>query len=139
MTAKVAVSKPDVKARKQILELHCRNKRLDDDVDLDRLARTTAGSTGADLENILNEAAIEAAIEGRDAISRMDIEEAFIKTGIGTEKKSRVITERDKRITAYHESGHAILFHELEDVGPVHMISIIPTGEGGCRLYHACA
>lgn len=127
---KVAVSKPDVKARKQILELHCRNKRLDDDVDLDRLARTTAGSTGADLENILNEAAIEAAIEGRDAISRMDIEEAFIKTGIGTEKKSRVITERDKRITAYHESGHAILFHELEDVGPVHMISIIPTGEG---------
>ena len=127
---KVQVGKPDVKARKQILELHSRNKRLSEDVDLERVARTTAGFTGADLENILNEAAIEATIDGRDSICKEDIDEAFIKTGIGTEKRSRVISERDKRITAYHETGHAILFHELKDVGPVHMISIIPTGEG---------
>ena len=127
---KVQVGKPDVKARKQILELHSRNKRLTEEVDLERVARTTAGFTGADLENILNEAAIEATIDGRDSICKEDIDEAFIKTGIGTEKRSRVISERDKRITAYHETGHAILFHELKDVGPVHMISIIPTGEG---------
>ncbi len=127
---KVTVGRPDVRARKQILELHARNKRLSEDVDLERLSRTTAGFTGADLENLLNEAAIEATIDGREAISSNDIEEAFIKTGIGTEKRSRVISERDRRITAYHETGHAILFHELEDVGPVHIISIIPTGEG---------
>ena len=127
---KVTVGRPDVRARKQILELHARNKRLSEDVDLERLSRTTAGFTGADLENLLNEAAIEATIDGREAINSNDIEEAFIKTGIGTEKRSRVISERDRRITAYHETGHAILFHELEDVGPVHIISIIPTGEG---------
>ncbi|HIU87814.1 MAG TPA: ATP-dependent zinc metalloprotease FtsH [Candidatus Avilachnospira avistercoris] len=127
---KVAVSKPDVRAREEILKLHARNKRLSEDVDLEKVARTTAGFTGADLENILNEAAIEAAMEEREDISERDIEEAFIKTGIGTEKRSKLISERDKRITAYHETGHAILFHELKDVGPVHIISIIPTGEG---------
>ncbi len=127
---KVAVSKPDVRAREEILKLHARNKRLSEDVDLEKVARTTAGFTGADLENILNEAAIEAAMEEKEDISERDIEEAFIKTGIGTEKRSKLISERDKRITAYHETGHAILFHELKDVGPVHIISIIPTGEG---------
>ena len=123
---KVAVSKPDVRAREEILKLHARNKRLSEDVDLEKVARTTAGFTGADLENILNEAAIEAAMEEKEDISERDIEEAFIKTGIGTEKRSKLISERDKRITAYHETGHAILFHELKDVGPVHIISIIP-------------
>ena len=127
---KVSVSKPDVHAREEILKLHARNKKLSEDVDLERVARTTAGFTGADLENILNEAAIEAAVSDRGSIDQNDIEEAFIKTGIGTEKRSKVISERDKRITAYHETGHAILFHELKDVGPVHMISIIPTGDG---------
>ncbi len=127
---KVTVGIPDVKARKEILELHAKNKPLGEDVDLLRIARTTAGFTGADLENLLNEAAIEAAAKGKEKIGREDIDSAFIKTGIGTEKKSKVISDRDKRITAYHETGHAILFHELEDVGPVHMISIIPTGEG---------
>ncbi|MGI6080045.1 MAG: ATP-dependent zinc metalloprotease FtsH [Candidatus Avilachnospira sp.] len=127
---KVTVGRPDVKARKEILELHAKNKPLSDDVDLMRIAQTTAGFTGADLENLLNEAAIEAAAKNKEKIERADIDSAFIKTGIGTEKKSKVISDRDKRITAYHETGHAILFHELEDVGPVHMISIIPTGEG---------
>ena len=127
---KVSVSKPDVHAREEILKLHARNKKFSEDVDLERVARTTAGFTGADLENILNEAAIEAAVSDRGSIDQNDIEEAFIKTGIGTEKRSKVISERDKRITAYHETGHAILFHELKDVGPVHMISIIPTGDG---------
>ena len=127
---KVTVGKPDVKARKEILELHAKNKPLSEDVDLLKIAQTTAGFTGADLENLLNEAAIEAAAHNKEKIGRDDIDSAFIKTGIGTEKKSKVISDRDKRITAYHETGHAILFHELEDVGPVHMISIIPTGEG---------
>ncbi|MBQ1424247.1 MAG: ATP-dependent zinc metalloprotease FtsH [Lachnospiraceae bacterium] len=127
---KIVVSKPDVAARESILKLHAKNKRLADDVDLHRVAQTTAGYTGADLENLLNEAAIEAAMEDRQSISSKDVEEAFIKTGIGKEKRSKVISERDKKITAYHETGHAILFHLLEDVGPVHIISIIPTGEG---------
>ncbi len=127
---KIVVSKPDVAARESILKLHAKNKRLADDVDLHRVAQTTAGYTGADLENLLNEAAIEAAMEDRQSISPKDVEEAFIKTGIGKEKRSKVISERDKKITAYHETGHAILFHLLEDVGPVHIISIIPTGEG---------
>ena len=127
---KIVVSKPDVAARESILKLHAKNKRLADDVDLHRVAQTTAGYTGADLENLLNEAAIEAAMEDRQSISSKDVEEAFIKTGIGKEKRSKIISERDKKITAYHETGHAILFHLLEDVGPVHIISIIPTGEG---------
>jgi len=127
---KIVVSKPDVAARESILKLHAQNKRLADDVDLHRVAQTTAGYTGADLENLLNEAAIEAAMEDRQSISSKDVEEAFIKTGIGKEKRSKVISERDKKITAYHETGHAILFHLLKDVGPVHIISIIPTGEG---------
>ncbi len=127
---KVQVSRPDVKGREAILKVHARNKKLGGDVDLEKVARTTAGFTGADLENLLNEAAIAAAMQGREEISQSDINDAFIKTGIGKEKKSKVISERDRRITAYHETGHAILFHELEDVGPVHIISIIPTGEG---------
>ena len=127
---KIVVSKPDVAARESILKLHAKNKRLADDVDLHRVAQTTAGYTGADLENLLNEAAIEAAMEDRQSISSKNVEEAFIKTGIGKEKRSKIISERDKKITAYHETGHAILFHLLEDVGPVHIISIIPTGEG---------
>ena len=127
---KIVVGKPDVKAREAILELHAKNKHLDKDVDLKRVAQTTAGYTGADLENLLNEAAISAVMAKKSEISAKDIEDAFIKTGIGTEKKSKVISDRDKKITAYHETGHAILFHLLEDVGPVHMISIIPTGEG---------
>ena len=127
---KVVVGKPDVKAREAILKLHAENKKLADDVDLSRLAKVTAGFTGADLENLLNEAAISAATEGRDKVTAADIENAFIKSGIGKEKKSKVISERDRKITAYHETGHAILFHLLEDVGPVHLVSIIPTGEG---------
>ena len=127
---KIVVGKPDVAAREAILKLHARNKHLGSDVDLHRVAQTTAGYTGADLENLLNEAAISAVMAGKSEISGKDIEDAFIKTGIGTEKKSKVISERDKKITAYHETGHAILFHLLKDVGPVHMISIIPTGEG---------
>ena len=127
---KVVVGKPDVKAREAILKLHAENKKLADDVDLSRLAKVTAGFTGADLENLLNEAAISAATEGRDKVTAADIESAFIKSGIGKEKKSKVISERDRKITAYHETGHAILFHLLEDVGPVHLVSIIPTGEG---------
>ena len=127
---KVVVGKPDVKAREAILKLHAENKKLADDVDLSRLAKVTAGFTGADLENLLNEAAISAATDGRDKVTAADIENAFIKSGIGKEKKSKVISERDRKITAYHETGHAILFHLLEDVGPVHLVSIIPTGEG---------
>ena len=127
---KIVVGKPDVAAREAILKLHARNKHLNEDVDLKRVAQTTAGYTGADLENLLNEAAISAVMAKKSDINAKDIEDAFIKTGIGTEKKSKVISERDKKITAYHETGHAILFHLLEDVGPVHMISIIPTGEG---------
>lgn len=127
---KIVVGKPDIAAREAILKLHAKNKHLGNDVDLKRVAQTTAGYTGADLENLLNEAAISAVMAGKSEISAKDIEDAFIKTGIGTEKKSKVISDRDKRITAYHETGHAILFHLLKDVGPVHMISIIPTGEG---------
>ena len=127
---KVVVGRPDVKGRKEILEGHSRNKKLGDDVDLETVARTTAGFAGADLENLMNEAAINAAAHNRQFISRKDIEQAFIKIGIGKEKKSRLISDEEKRITAYHEAGHAILFHELKDVGPVHTISIIPTGTG---------
>ena len=127
---KVVVGRPDVKGQKEILEVHSRNKKLGDDVDLETVARTTAGFAGADLENLMNEAAINAAAANRQFISRKDIEQAFIKIGIGKEKKSRLISDEEKRITAYHEAGHAILFHELKDVGPVHTISIIPTGTG---------
>jgi cell division protease FtsH len=127
---KITVSRPDVAAREAILQLHAKNKRLDEDVNLKRVAQTTAGYTGADLENLLNEAAIEATMDECPVISQRHIDDAFIKTGIGKEKRSKVISDRDKKITAYHESGHAILFHLLEDVGPVHIISIIPTGEG---------
>ena len=125
---KVAVGKPDVKGREEILAVHARNKKLGDDVDLKVIARTTAGFTGADLENLMNEAAIGAAKAGRPYITAADVERAFVKVGIGQEKKSKVISEKDKKITAYHEMGHAILFHELPDVGPVHTVSIIPTG-----------
>ncbi|MCD8109715.1 MAG: ATP-dependent zinc metalloprotease FtsH [Clostridiales bacterium] len=127
---KVYVGKPDVRGREQILEVHAKNKPLGDDVDLKQIAQTTAGFTGADLENLLNEAAIVAAKEKRAYISQEDIKRSFIKVGIGAEKKSRVITDKEKRITAYHESGHAILFHVLPDVGPVYTVSIIPTGVG---------
>lgn len=127
---KVGVGRPDVKGREDILAVHCKNKPLSDDVDLKRVAQTTAGFTGADLENLMNEAAILAAKEQRRFVSQADIDKAFIKVGIGPEKKSRVISEKEKRITAYHEAGHAILFHILPDMGPVHTISIIPTGLG---------
>ena len=125
---KVAVGRPDVKGREEILQVHARNKKLADEVDLKRVAQTTAGFVGADLENLLNEAAITAARSDRKFIVQSDIEEAFIKVGIGQEKKSRVISEKEKKITAYHEMGHAILFEALPDVGPVHTISVIPTG-----------
>lgn len=127
---KVAVGSPDVRGREEILGVHTRNKPLGDDVDLHRIAQTTAGFTGADLENLMNEAAITAAKENRKYLVQADIESAFIRVGIGQEKRSRLISENDKRITAYHETGHAILFHVLPDVGPVHTISIIPTGIG---------
>ncbi len=127
---KVAVGRPDVKGREEILAVHVKNKPLAEDVDLHKIARTTAGFTGADLENLMNEAAILSAKENRQFIIQADIEAAFIKVGIGTEKKSRVVSEKERRITAYHESGHAILFHVLPDVGPVHTVSIIPTGMG---------
>jgi len=127
---KVYVGRPDVRGREQILEVHAKNKPLGDDVDLKQIAQTTAGFTGADLENLLNEAAIVAAKEKRAYISQEDIRRSFIKVGIGAEKKSRVISDKEKRITAYHESGHAILFHVLPDVGPVYTVSIIPTGVG---------
>ena len=127
---KVAVGSPDVRGREEILGVHTRNKPLGDDVDLHRIAQTTAGFTGADLENLMNEAAITAAKDNRKYLVQADIEAAFIRVGIGQEKRSRLISESDKRITAYHETGHAILFHVLPDVGPVHTISIIPTGIG---------
>ncbi len=127
---KVAVSRPDVKGREEILKVHAKNKPLGDDVNLEEIARTTAGFSGADLENLLNEAAIDAAKENRAYIIQADIQKAFIKVGIGTEKKSHIISVEEKRITAYHESGHAILFHELKDIGPVYTVSIIPTGAG---------
>ena len=127
---KVTVGAPDVGGREAILKVHAKNKPLQDDVDLKQIAQTTAGFTGADLENLLNEAAIVAARDNRFAIAMEDIKKAFIKVGIGSEKKSRIITENEKRITAYHESGHAILFHLLPDVGPVYTVSIIPTGPG---------
>mgnify|MGYP002732793208 FL=1 len=127
---KITVARPDVKGREEILVVHARKKPLGDDVNLTEIAQTTAGFSGADLENLLNEAAIRAARENRPYINQTDIRAAFIKVGIGAEKKSRVISDKEKRITAYHESGHAILFHELEDVGPVYSVSIIPTGVG---------
>ena len=127
---KIVVGRPDVAGREEILNVHAKNKPLGDDVDLKQVAQTTAGFTGADLENLLNEAAILTAKEERAFITRADIQKAFIKVGIGAEKHSRVISEKEKKITAYHESGHAILFHVLPDVGPVHTISIIPTGAG---------
>ena len=127
---KVMVGRPDVRGREEILMVHSREKPLGEDVNLERVARTTAGFTGADLENLMNEAAILAAKEDRQYIRQSDIDRAFVKVGIGAEKKSKVISEKEKRITAYHEAGHAILFHLLPDVGPVHTISIIPTGVG---------
>ena len=127
---KVMVGRPDVKGRKEILEVHAKGKPLGDDVDLESLARTTAGFTGADLENLLNEAAINAAKRKEKYITNADVNYAFVKVGIGVEKRSKIISEKEKKITAYHESGHAILFHLLPDVGPVHTISIIPTGMG---------
>ena len=127
---KVMVGRPDIKGRKEILMVHAKNKPLGDDVNLDQIAQTTAGFTGADLENLLNEAAINAAKAERSFMVQEDIRKAFIKVGIGAEKKSKVITENEKKITAYHEAGHAILFHVLPDVGPVYTVSIIPTGTG---------
>ena len=127
---KVSVGRPDIKGREEILKVHASNKPLGDDVDLEEVARTTAGFSGADLENLLNEAAIAAAKADRPFLTQADIKNAFIKIGIGTEKKSHVISEKEKRITAYHETGHAILFHELPDVGDVYTISVIPTGNG---------
>lgn len=125
---KVTVGRPDVKGREEILKVHVRNKPLGDDVDLHNVAHTTAGYTGADLENLMNESAIRAAREDRAYITQEDINKSFIKVGIGTEKKSRIISKEEQRITAYHEAGHAILFHVLPKVGPVYMVSIIPTG-----------
>ena len=127
---KIAVARPDVRGREDILKVHAQNKPLGDDVDLKQIAQTTAGFTGADLENLLNEAAINAAMDQRVFVKQEDIKKAFIKVGIGTEKKSRVISKKEKKITAYHEAGHAILFHVLPDVGPVYTVSIIPTGIG---------
>ena len=127
---KVAVGRPDVKGREEILKVHSKEKPLSEDVDLHRVAQTTAGFTGADLENLMNEAAILSAREDRGFIRQSDIDRAFVKVGIGAEKRSKVISEKDKKITAYHEAGHAILFHVLPDVGPVHTVSIIPTGMG---------
>ena len=127
---KVSVGRPDVKGRKEILEVHAKGKPLGDDVDLMQIAQTTAGFTGADLENLLNEAAILAAKENRVYIQQKDIQHSFVKVGIGAEKKSKVVSEKEKKITAYHEAGHAILFHVLPDVGPVYSVSIIPTGMG---------
>ena len=127
---KVTVGRPDVRGRKEILEVHAKNKPLGDDVDLMQVAQTTAGFTGADLENLLNEAAIMAAKENRAYIIQKDIQHSFVKVGIGAEKKSKVVSEKEKKITAYHEAGHAILFHLLPDVGPVYSVSIIPTGNG---------
>ncbi|MDE6990432.1 MAG: ATP-dependent zinc metalloprotease FtsH [Lachnospiraceae bacterium] len=127
---KITVSPPDVGGREEILNVHAKNKPLSEDVDLKQVAQTTAGFTGADLENLLNESAIQAAKENRAFIKQEDIKRSFIKVGIGAEKKSRIISEKEKKITAYHEAGHAILFHVLPDVGPVYTVSIIPTGLG---------
>ncbi len=127
---KVYVGRPDVKGRKEILDVHVKNKPLAEDVDLDNVAQTTAGFTGADLENLMNEAAIQAAKNDKKYITQEDINKSFVKVGIGAEKKSKVISEKEKKITAYHEAGHAILFHVLPDVGPVHTVSVIPTGNG---------
>ena len=127
----VIVGRPDVGGREEILKVHAKNKPLGDDVDLRQIAQTTAGFTGADLENLLNEAAILAAKDGRVFIQQQDIRHAFVKVGIGPEKKSRIVSEKERRITAYHEAGHAILFHTLPDVGPVYSVSIIPTGGAG--------
>ena len=127
---KILVARPDVRGREEILKVHAKGKPLADDVDLGQLAQTTAGLTGADLENLLNEAAISAAKDGRGFIAEEDVKKSFIKVGIGTEKKSRIISEKEKKITAYHEAGHAILFHVLPDVGPVYAVSVIPTGNG---------
>ena len=127
---KITVSPPDVKGREEILNVHAKNKPLSDDVDLKQIAQTTAGFTGADLENLLNESAIHAAKENRAYIKQDDIKKSFIKVGIGAEKRSRIISDKEKKITAYHEAGHAILFHVLPDVGPVYTVSIIPTGLG---------
>ena len=127
---KVGVGRPDVGGREEILQVHAKSKPLAEDVDLKQIAQTTAGFTGADLENLLNEAAITAAREGREFILQEDIRKSFIKVGIGAEKRSRIISEKEKRITAFHEAGHAILFHLLPDVGPVYTVSIIPTGTG---------
>ena len=127
---KVGIGRPDVKGRREILDVHTKGKPLGDDVDLDQIAQTTAGFTGADLENLMNEAAILAAKARRAYIVQEDIQKAFVKVGIGAEQKSKVISEKEKRITAHHESGHAILFHLLPDVGPVYSVSIIPTGVG---------
>lgn len=127
---KISVNRPDVGGREDILKVHAKNKPLAEDVDLKQIAQTTAGFTGADLENLLNEASIVAAKENRSYVKQEDIKKSFIKVGIGTEKKSRIITEKEKKITAYHEAGHAILFHVLPDVGPVYTVSIIPTGLG---------
>ena len=127
---KIVVGRPDVSGREEILNVHAKNKPLGDDVDLKQIAQTTAGFTGADLENLLNEAAIVTAREERKYITQADIRKSFVKVGIGAEKKSRVISDKEKRITAYHEAGHAILFHLLPDVGPVYTVSIIPTGTG---------
>ena len=127
---KVTVGRPDVRGREEILKVHAKDKPLAEDVNLEDVARTTAGFVGADLENLLNEAAIAAASDNRVYIAEEDIKKSFIKVGIGAEKKSRIISEKDKKITAYHEAGHAILFHVLPDVGPVYTVSIIPTGQG---------
>lgn len=127
---RIMVGLPDVKGREDILKIHIKNKPIGDDVDIHEIARTTSGFSGADLENLMNEAAIKTAKEDRKYITKSDVDNAFVKIGIGTEKKSRVVSERDRRITAYHEAGHAILFHELEDMGPVYTVSIIPNGSG---------
>ena len=127
---KVVVGRPDYNGRLEIIKVHTKNKRVSGDVDYEQLARTTVGFTGADLENLMNECAIHAARTGKEFITKEDVEYAFVKVGIGTEKKSRIVSEEEKKITAYHEAGHAILFHVLPHVGPVHSVSIIPTGLG---------
>ena len=127
---KIAIGVPDVGGREDILKVHAKNKPLADNVDLEHVAQTTAGFTGADLENLLNEAAIIAAKSRREFINTEDVKKAFIKTGIGTEKRSRIVSKEERKITAYHEAGHAILYHKLPDVGPVYTVSIIPTGQG---------
>ena len=128
---RVMVGRPDIQGREDILKVHAKGKPLSEEIDLRQIAQTTAGFTGADLENLLNEAAILAAKENRIFLKQEDIKRAFVKVGIGAEKKSRVISDKEKRITAFHEAGHAILFHVLPDVGPVYSVSIIPTGSAG--------